>query len=179
MHLPLKGSKEGLFLFWGGIECWNQSHDRIANYCPLVHTQSWKRGGRGEWMNGSGWGCGRSAFEVTPYELSWKETQCGPSPPFPSTSLMAQPSRLSSSSRASPPFVSRHRVPIDGPGVCYIAPSCTSNAKKANFFHNPSSFHLTWLPVLVLTSLLQTYKSLSRLDQWGTGKPIKPQGSGW
>lgn len=33
MHLLLRGSKKGLFL-WGA-----ESAERIANYCPLGHTQ--------------------------------------------------------------------------------------------------------------------------------------------
>lgn len=38
IQLLLRGQQKGLFL-WGERECWNQPHERIANYGPLGHTQ--------------------------------------------------------------------------------------------------------------------------------------------
>lgn len=64
------------------------------------------------------------------------------SPPLP-----LWPGPLLFYSSPSPPFVSVHReCPIDGPGVLYITPSCTSNTKQTIFWLYPSSFHLPLLP---------------------------------
>lgn len=65
-------------------------------------------------------------------------------PAFPPA---AQPSPLYSSTAPFPPFVSVCReCPMDGPGVFYITPSCTSNAKQTHFYPGPSAFYLPLLP---------------------------------
>lgn len=80
-------------------------------------------------------------------------------PPFsihlsPLSPPVARPSPLSSSTAPSPPFVSVYReCPMDGPGVFYITPSCTSNAKQTNFYSTPPLF--IYLSVLSLPCAYQ------------------------
>lgn len=69
--------------------------------------------------------------------------------PFPSTSLPLSPCgpALSPLLQLPPlPLFLCTECPIDGPGVLYITPSCTSNAKQTNFWLYPSSFHLPLPP---------------------------------
>lgn len=141
-----------------------------------------KRRGGDEWSDGRGGGVGGRRLKLHHKSHPERKHEMVP-PPFFHLPLSPFGPALSCLllSSSLPPFVSVHRErPVDGPGVFYITPSCTSNAKHTNLYSTPSSFHLPCLLFLscVATSLLQVYKSLSRPDWQRTGRLVENTGDG-